>query len=173
MASLMRDIGGGGRGANPVGTREAGFPAPGMPSTCTTATTNAATATHGAPAPAAGTVPVNPWASFFPPAGGAAAAAAGGMGSNTTPPLMNPFGLNPALLQSMMDPGGGGGFGAWGGAAPAPPADARPPEERFQVQLQVRILPFSIYMRSGCLYSPCSRHQAIARYGLHECIAKR
>ena len=140
MASLMRDVGGP-PGANPFdGARGGGFPAPGIPSTGTTAASNATTATPGAPAPAAGAAPVNPWTSFFPPAGGAAPA--GSMGSTTTPPLMNPFGLNPALLQSMMDPGGGGGFGgAWGGATAAPPTDARPPEERFQVQLQVCILP--------------------------------
>jgi ubiquilin len=51
---------------------------------------------------------------------------------------MNPFTMNPALLQSMLD-AGGGGFAYGGGAAPAP-ADTRPPEERFQVQLQVCVL---------------------------------
>ena len=34
----------------------------------------------------------------------------------------------------------GGGMGGFGGGAPAAPADTRPPEERFQVQLQVRLL---------------------------------
>jgi len=125
MASLMREMGGGPPG--PFGSPAGSFPAPGMPSTAAGATSNAATATAatGTPVaqPSAGVAPVNPWASMFPPAGGA--------GANATPPLMNPFTMDPALLQSMLDTGGGG-FGA---AAPAP-ADTRPPEERFQVQLQ-------------------------------------
>jgi ubiquilin len=55
---------------------------------------------------------------------GMGAGAAGGGAANGGAP--NPFGAaNP--------------FGAFGGAsAPAAPADTRPPEERFQVQLQVR-----------------------------------
>ncbi|KAJ3019025.1 hypothetical protein HKX48_002460 [Thoreauomyces humboldtii] len=48
------------------------------------------------------------------------AAAGGGM-----PPMMNP-----AMLQMLM-----GGMGGGLGGAPAAPADTRPPEERFQVQL--------------------------------------
>ena len=51
----------------------------------------------------------------------------------TTP---NPFGMvDPALVQSLL--GGMGGFGGFpSSGAPAQPADSRPPEERFQVQLQ-------------------------------------
>lgn len=56
----------------------------------------------------------------------------------------SPFGMmDPALMQQLlaMGPFGGGGFGGFGGSPPPPaasatPADARPPEERFQVQLQ-------------------------------------
>jgi len=65
--------------------------------------------------------------------------AAGGAGGGGT----NPFGFDPALMQQFMG-GGAGGFGGYGapgagggfGGAPAVPTDTRPPEERFQVQLQ-------------------------------------
>jgi len=61
---------------------------------------------------------------------GNAAAGAGGGGAN-------PFGMvDPNLMSQLL--GGPGGFGGFGGAgsATAPPADSRPVEERFQVQLQ-------------------------------------
>ena len=52
--------------------------------------------------------------------------------------------LDPAAIQQMLGTLGGGGmgtgvnaFGGGFGGAPVAPADARPPEERFQVQLQV------------------------------------
>ena len=43
-------------------------------------------------------------------------------------------------MQQMMGMYGNDPFGRFGGAgaAPSAPADSRPPEERFQVQLQVR-----------------------------------
>jgi ubiquilin len=49
----------------------------------------------------------------------------------------NPFGADPSALLQFL----GAGSPAFGGGASlgsAPPADTRPPEERFQVQLQVR-----------------------------------
>lgn len=60
----------------------------------------------------------------------------------------SPFGMmDPALMQQLLAMGpfgvgglGAGGLGAFGGGSPpplVPPADARPAEERFQVQLQV------------------------------------
>jgi ubiquilin len=42
--------------------------------------------------------------------------------------------FNPALMQQLMGASGGGLFGA---GVPTTPADSRPPEERFQTQLQV------------------------------------
>lgn len=36
--------------------------------------------------------------------------------------------------------GGLGGFGGFGAPPAAVPADTRPPEERFQVQLEVRLM---------------------------------
>jgi ubiquilin len=51
--------------------------------------------------------------------------------------------FDPAALAQMQSAfGGGGGLGGFGGfgAPPAAPADSRPPEERFQVQLQVRFV---------------------------------
>jgi ubiquilin len=36
--------------------------------------------------------------------------------------------------------GGLGGFGGFGAPPPAAPADTRPPEERFEMQLQVRLV---------------------------------
>ncbi|PPQ73424.1 hypothetical protein CVT26_015775 [Gymnopilus dilepis] len=89
----------------------------------------------GAPgaAPAAGTgaTPTSPGAGTTPGAAGAAPNAN----------VLNPFGFNPALMQQMMGMygagGGAGGLGGFGGfGSPPPPADTRPPEERFQVQLQ-------------------------------------
>lgn len=80
--------------------------------------------------PAPGVPGQPPSSTQTPPAAGSPPAAA-------APP--NPM-FNPALMQQLL--GGGGGFGGapgaagWGGGAPAAPADTRPPEERFQVQLQ-------------------------------------
>jgi len=84
----------------------------------------------------------NPFAALL---GGAGMGGAGGgprpgvaPGGVAAPGAGNPFGaVDPNLLAQMF--GGQGGFGGFGGAgagAPAPVADARPVEERFQVQLQ-------------------------------------
>ena len=58
-------------------------------------------------------------------------------GTTTGSPPPNPL-FDPAMMQQLMGtfgaPGGGGLFGA-----PAAPADTRPPEERFQTQLEVSV----------------------------------
>ena len=122
MSAAMR-----GAGMGPgLGGGAPSFPAPGVPSN---------TASTGA------TNPTSPTATTQPGEAGTGAGA----------------GLpNPALLQALMGAnpfagglgggfggGFGGGLGAPGGgfgafSAPSAPADTRPPEERFQVQLQVR-----------------------------------
>ncbi|KAJ4271346.1 hypothetical protein NW762_000048 [Fusarium torreyae] len=61
--------------------------------------------------------PANPFAALFSPPG-------------TTQPN-NPFGMNPEMMQQMMQMFGGGQ-----GSAPAAPADNRPPEERYAEQLR-------------------------------------
>ncbi|KAG2746757.1 hypothetical protein P692DRAFT_20807703 [Suillus brevipes Sb2] len=137
MASGLQGAGGGaGAGANPFGGAfgfpsaggGAAFPAPGTPSTApaSSASSNPSTSPTGSqPAP-------NPFAAFFPPVPPASAGTGTGAGTN-------PFGMfDPAALaqmQAAFGGGGGGGFGGFG-APPAAPADSRPPEERFQVQLQ-------------------------------------
>ncbi|KAL6919541.1 hypothetical protein ACHAP8_002679 [Fusarium lateritium] len=64
--------------------------------------------------------PANPFAALFPPSGGAQA--------------NSPFGMNPEMMQQMMQMFGDGGMGA--GANPPAPADNRPPEERYAEQLR-------------------------------------
>jgi len=49
----------------------------------------------------------------------------GGMAPGGTPQVPNPFGTDPSALLQLL-----------GGVSPSPSTDARPPEERFQVQLQ-------------------------------------
>ena len=114
------------------------------------------------------TPPGNPNAPSAPnttttPATPGSAPTPGGTASAPNPFGPNPFGADPnALLQFL----GAGGPLFSGGASPsgAPPADTRPPEERFQVQLQVRtfIVPhFQIDLSHLFFFL------AIARYGLH------
>ncbi|KAI0728429.1 hypothetical protein C8Q72DRAFT_885417 [Fomitopsis betulina] len=147
MSSLMR---GGAPGA-PGGPGS--FPAPGLPSTARPQGQDGQSQSGSTPtagAPGAGVPPM-----LFPfappsPAGGSNAAPPGGL-------------FDPALMQQMLAAMGGGagagagaglgaggggtdpfGLGAFGGlgrlgafgGAPAAPTDTRPPEERFQVQLQ-------------------------------------
>jgi ubiquilin len=132
----MLQGGGLGGGANPFAPAPA-FPAPGNPNP--TATPSTPSSTSPGTTPGAGAVPPFPPLFGAPPGSGAAAGGnlpalqqmfGGGMGS--------PFGFGPGA-------GGLGGYGGFGGvppASPATPADTRPPEERFQVQLQVRFLSF-------------------------------
>ncbi|KAF9225119.1 hypothetical protein BS17DRAFT_807508 [Gyrodon lividus] len=121
MASAFRGMGGDPFG-NSFGGGAAGagaFPAPGVPSTGTTTTSADGQQQSQQQHPA------NPFASFFPPPQPSAT------GAGAVPNL-----FDPALMQQMQTAFGGfgGGFGA--PAAAAAPADTRPPEERFQVQLQ-------------------------------------
>ena len=114
MSSAMR--GGGSPFDSFAGGGPGAFPAPGVPGG---GATNAANPTTGSPNPSTA-----------------------GTGTSPASPPPNPF-FNPALMQQMMSAMGGGAAGAnpWGlgglGATPPPPTDSRPPEERFQTQLQV------------------------------------
>jgi ubiquilin len=143
MSSMMREagVGGGnplgglgGAGGFPAPGNPGGFPAPGTPSNAA----NPTNPTPGSP-PAQG---MAPFASMFGPAAGAGGVSSGGGG------------FDPAIAQQLfgMGAGAGGGaaqntpfapgnnpFAALGGGAfggGAVPADTRPAEERFQVQLQ-------------------------------------
>lgn len=144
MASILEGGGGlGGMGGAGMGGPfgqlggAGGFPAPGVPNTGATspsATQPTDSNTGSAPTPF----------NMFTGAGAGAGAGATGAGAGLPP-------FNPALMQQILSGGGGpfgglggglgggfgGGLGGLGGTPPAP-ADARPPEERFQVQLQVR-----------------------------------
>ncbi|TFK71101.1 hypothetical protein BDN72DRAFT_887796 [Pluteus cervinus] len=147
MASLLQGGGAGGSPfGNPFGMPPPSFPAPGTPggASTTPGSTTSPTGTGTTPAPP----PFNLFGPLggFPPFGGAAgaagaaagtgAAATGGTGTGAPP--LNPFGFDPAAMQSLMGLGPYGGLGGLGGlgGAPAVPADTRSPEERFQVQLQ-------------------------------------
>ena len=70
--------------------------------------------------------------------------ATGATNTPGTTPASQPQGpfLDPLMMQQLMGAFGGPGGGALGGGlfgAPAAPADTRPPEERFQVQLEVSV----------------------------------
>ncbi|KAF9235039.1 hypothetical protein BU15DRAFT_89717 [Melanogaster broomeanus] len=121
MASAFR---GGDPFGNPFGGGAAGagaFPAPGVPSTgATTSTTSTDGQQQSQQQP-----PPNPFTSLFP--GPPPATGTGGF----------PNMFDPAMLQQMQAAlGGYGGLGGGFPPAAAAPADTRPPEERFQVQLQ-------------------------------------
>ena len=134
-------FGGGGYGGfgSPFGAPQSAFPAPGTPNANPANPANPASpTTPPPPAPSSGSPPLNP--ALNPFLFGAPPAAAGG--------------FNPALMQQMLAAshamgqgasaaGGWGGFGGGGygmGTPPVPvPTDTRPPEERFQVQLQVSL----------------------------------
>ncbi|KAF8892772.1 hypothetical protein CPB84DRAFT_1783496 [Gymnopilus junonius] len=150
MANMFRGSGGlGGFGDSPFGGfgAQPSFPAPGNPNPNPSPSTTTASTTTPASGTGAGTTsppPLNPFNLFggfgTNPAAGAAGtgATSPGAGAGTGANPVNPFGFNPALMQQMMGmyggAGGGGGLGGFG--SPPPPADTRPPEERFQVQLQ-------------------------------------
>ncbi|EGN93572.1 hypothetical protein SERLA73DRAFT_97505 [Serpula lacrymans var. lacrymans S7.3] len=135
MASALRETGGGGGGGfpNPFGAAPGGgFPAPGFPST---GVTNASSTPQ--PQQAA---PNAPFPAFFPPFAPTSPPAAGAANAGTNPANGGagapPLGMfDPAMMQQLFAGGGMGGAGGFGGVPPTP-SDARPPEERFQVQLQ-------------------------------------
>jgi len=138
---MMRDPG----SQAPFGATGAGFPAPGMPSTA---------ANTGSPSSPQPQTPLGSGNTGLFPSPGSPGAA------STSPTIGgNPFGgLNPAMMQSLLGGmggsspfGAGAGLGGGFGGAPVPPADARSPEERFQVQLQVQ------YLRSTQLSLPLIR----------------
>ncbi|KAL4070275.1 hypothetical protein J3A83DRAFT_4094779 [Scleroderma citrinum] len=136
MSSMLR---GGGLGGGPFGTPFGGlggsnpnaFPAPGMPST-------------GTPTSPSSTAPGQQQQSPQDQTGGTGDGVSQsplGTGGTGLPPPFPAF--DPALLQQMQaifgSPGGLGGLpfgGGVGTGAAAAPTDTRPPEERFQVQLQ-------------------------------------
>jgi len=133
MSSVMGQSGGLPLGGFPApGNPSGGFPAPGTPGNAT----NPSSPASGSPP--AQTLPS--LASLFGPGAGAGTAPDGAGAAS-------PFGsFDPALMQQLFSGGGGpgggasmpfglGGFGG-GNAAPVMPQDTRPPEERFQVQLQ-------------------------------------
>ena len=103
-----------------------GFPAPGLPSNAQGQGTAGSTT-----APQAGTTAPTPPFGLFNPFGIPPPATSGTAAAH--PPGGGGLFGDPALMQQMLGAFGGGGLGG----APATPADARPPEERFQVQLQV------------------------------------
>ena len=132
-------FGAGGYGGfgSPFGAPQPAFPAPGTPNTNPASPASPTSATTPPTSAPAGSPPLNPFLFGAPPSG------AGG--------------YNPALMQQMLAAshsmgqgasaaGGWGGFGAAGygmGTPPVPvPSDTRPPEERFQVQLQVSLFHF-------------------------------
>jgi len=132
FSNMMREAGyGGGGGMMPFGNPQS-FPAPGSPSTNTTTPNPALTSNNPSSTGTPGTTPpLNPFALFGPPPTA---------GATTGSPNAIPAGFDPALMQQMFGLGAFGGPGAGGlgsyGSAPLPPSDTRPPEERFQVQLQ-------------------------------------
>lgn len=157
MSSVLRGAGAGGGipGTSP-------FPAPGVPS--------GATATGA-------TSPASPSATMQPGITGTGTNVGAGAGLPS-----------PALLQALLGAGpfgaglgggglGGGSLGGFGGGLspfgvpPAAPVDTRPPEERFQVQLQVRPISHVSYFPSPShhpFHSP-----ATTRDGFHQRSSKR
>jgi hypothetical protein len=152
MSSMMNEMGGLG-----------GFPPPGL---------------TGMPAPAPNAA--DPTASATStPSPNSTAPGAGGAAANPNPLF------DPAMLQLMNSLGGGGtgaGTGMPGllgsrpfglppfgglGAAASPSADPRPPEERFEVQLQV-----CPHCESRPLPQLTSSLSAITRYGFHKRITE-
>lgn len=153
MASMLRG-GGGGAGGMLGGMGGGGFPAPGLPG-------GAAPTTPASPTSATGTGPTSPPINPFNMFGGSTGIPGAGVGAsaNTGAANANPFGMDPALMQQLLGGGMGGGLGGLGGfGAPAAPADSRPPEERFQVQLQVSCSPFTLWSFALLTHS-CSNYR--------------
>lgn len=141
MSNMLREAGLGGGGMMPFGNPSS-FPTPGSPSTNTAFPSNAGP-TPNNPSTTGTTPPLNPFALLggLPPTSAGAGNATPGTttGSSDANPAPG-FGFDPALMQQMFGLGAFGGPGAGGlgsyGSTPLPPSDTRPPEERFQVQLQ-------------------------------------
>lgn len=115
MASVFRGSGFDNLGGPMGGQTQPSFPAPGNPNAPQSANSPTTPAAPGTTPAAGGTAPL---------------------------PMYGQFG-DPSALMQLLGGVGGAGFGAGAGAT-APPAGP-PPEERFQVQLQVRRL-----MLLGC-----------------------
>ncbi|KAF9073315.1 hypothetical protein BDP27DRAFT_1391088 [Rhodocollybia butyracea] len=137
MSAMMNGggMGGMGGGGGMFGSAPS-FPAPGTPGGAP-----AGTASPGDSNATPGTAPGSTGAGAANPLGMFGAGTPGSPGAGAA----NPFGMlgNPAMMQQMQQMlaaggglGGGLGGGMGGFGAPAAPADSRPPEERFQVQLQ-------------------------------------
>ncbi|KAG6332743.1 hypothetical protein ID866_6350 [Astraeus odoratus] len=118
---------------NQLGGTGGGFPAPGVPSTATSASSPSSTTSPGQQSQSPQQQPpFNPFALFGQPPGRQQQPQQQSQQQRQQPQSpFSPFGADlPALLQSLQ-----GQSAAFGGI-PAAPADTRPPEERFQVQLQ-------------------------------------
>jgi hypothetical protein len=115
---MMRSAGFDPLAGTPGGPTQSSFPAPGNPNVPQAPNTTQMPAAPGSTPPAGGTTPAP---NVFGP---------------------NPFGADPSALLQYLNLGISGGFGSGAtsfGSSP-PSADVPPPEERFQVQLQVRTL---------------------------------
>jgi len=145
MSNMLREAGFGGGGMMPFGNPPS-FPTPGSPSTNTPTGLSTTSPPNAGPTPnnpsstgTTGTTPLNPFALFGPPAGAGNVTPGATTGLSDANPAPG-FGFDPALMQQMLGLGAFGGTGAGGlgsyGSTPLPPSDTRPPEERFQVQLQ-------------------------------------
>jgi len=126
-------FGAGGHGGfgSPFGAQQPAFPAPGTPNTNPANPASPTTTTPPTSPPSTGSPPLNPFLFGAPPA------AAGGYNPDLMRQMMA---ASHAMGQGANAAGGWGSFGAAGygmGNPPVPvPSDTRPPEERFQVQLQ-------------------------------------
>jgi hypothetical protein len=139
MASVMRGAGLDPLGGPMGGQTQTGFPAPGNPNAPQTASSPTAPAAPGTIPATGGTAPVP---SLY---------ASGPLG-------------DPSALMQLLGGAGGAGFGPGPGASALPAGP--PPEERFQVQLQVRALRLLMAeFHSRDLL-------AITRYGVHQRLSK-
>lgn len=136
MSSMMGQSGGLPFGGFPApGNPSGGFPAPGMPGNATNPSS-----------PASGSPPAQALPSlaslFGAGAGAGTVSGTASDGAGAAPPFGS---FDPALIQQLLSgsggPGGGAGIpfglGFGGGNAAQAVSDTRPPEERFQAQLQV------------------------------------
>jgi ubiquilin len=137
--------GSGGLG-NPFAAGSGGFPAPGTPG--------------GNPAsPTTTENPISPFNMFAPTAA-------------RTNPGAGAFNMDPTAMQQLLGMMGGmdgmSGLAGVAQAQPPVPTDTRSPEERFQVQLQVRFLPHFV-SQSRFVYVVCHLFLGVT-YPLHPSI---